>query len=79
MAALTTPEDKGHMVLKIYDHFGTRPGEVLRQGNLLAMCAQWGWSTSDIADGIEYGQSVGWFEDGPNNSLMLTETGFSEI
>ncbi|TYR31976.1 hypothetical protein FY036_12860 [Mesorhizobium microcysteis] len=79
MATLPTLEDKGRMVLTIFKHFDTRPGEVLDKRNLVTMCAQWDWRTSDIAKGVEYGLDTGWFEGGPNNSIRLTEAGFAAI
>lgn len=79
MAALPTPEESARRVLDIYKHFGTRPGEGLSTQNFLAVAANRGLRTNDLVDGIRYGGENGWFEDGPNGSVLLTEAGFEEI
>jgi hypothetical protein len=79
MATTFTPDENARMVLRIYKHFGTRAGEVLRPNNFTAMAAAWGLRTSDITDGLKHGASVGWFEAGPNTSFRLTEAGFAAI
>jgi hypothetical protein len=79
MATISTPEENARMVLRIYKHFGTRPGEVLRPNNFIAMAAAWGLRTSDITDGLKHGASIGWFEASPNTSFRLTEAGFAAM
>ena len=79
MAELPTPEESARMVLKIYEHFRTRPGEGLSTQNFLAVAADQGLNTNDLLDGLRYGDEKGWFENGPNGSVRLTEAGFAEI
>ncbi len=79
MSTLPSSEEKGRMALKIFAHFGTRPGEVLLRGNFVAVSADWGWRINDVADGLDYGLKAGWFEGGPNNSVKLTDAGFAAI
>ena len=79
MAALPTPEENARKVLKIFEHFGAHPDETLSTQNFLAVAANQGLSTNDLLDGLRYGDAQGWFEDGPNGSVRLTEAGFAEI
>ena len=79
MATLPTPEESARVVLGIYKRFGIRPGEVLRGNNFMAIAAKIDVRPEDIGVGLEYGYGQGWFEDGPNGSVRLTELGFSEI
>ena len=79
MATLPTLEGKARQVLQIFKHFGTRPGEALGQNNIVAVTAKNNWRGSDIADGLEYGLDNGWFEGGPNDSILLTKDGYAEI
>ena len=79
MATLPTPEESARKVLKIYEHLGTRPGEGLSTQNISVVAAKQGLSTNDLRDGLRYGDKQGWFEDGPNGSVRLTEAGFAEI
>jgi len=79
MATLPTPEENARRVLNIYKHFGTRPGEGLSTQNFLAVAVDQGLCNDDLLDGLRYGDEKGWFEDGPNGSVRLTEAGFAEI
>ena len=79
MATLPTPEENARMVLNIYKHFGTRPGEWLSTQNFLGVAANQGLHSNDLLDGLRYGGEKGWFEDGPNGSVQLTKAGFAEI
>ena len=79
MATLPTPEENARRVLKIYAHFGTRPGESLSTQNVLAIGDKQGLRTEHLFDGLRYGDKEGWFEDGPTGSVRLTEAGFAEI
>ena len=79
MAALPTPEENARKVLNIYKHFGTRPGEGLLTQNFLSGAETQGLRNNDLLDGLRYGEENGWFEDGPNNFVLLTEAGFAEI
>jgi hypothetical protein len=79
MAALPTDEDKLQMVLSVYRHFGTRSGEGLFQQNFLAVAVNNGWRPADIADGIDLAADRGWVEQGPNNSIRVTDAGFAAV
>ncbi len=79
MAMLPTAEDKARKVLEIYKHFGSRPGHVLMTNNFVARAARMNLSVQDLADGLEHGMSLGWFEETPAGSMCLTEAGFAEM
>ncbi len=79
MATLPTDAEMARKVLDIFKHFGTRPGEVLLTNNLIAMAAKRDLRTEDLAKGLKYGYAQGWFEDGPNQTIKLTEAGFKAI
>ena len=78
MATLPT-DDKLRMVLDIFEHFGIRPGQVLLPGNITAVAANKGLRMEDITRGLEVGRERGLFENGPNNSIKLTDTGFAAV
>jgi hypothetical protein len=79
MATLPTPDENGRMVLSIYKHFGTRPGEGLMTQNFLAFITNNGLRNEDLLDGLRYGEEQGWFESGQNGFVLITEAGFAEI
>ena len=76
---MATPEENARRVLRIYQHFGTRPGEGLSTQNFVAVAEQQGLSNEDLLDGIRYGDENGWFEDGPTGSVRLTDAGFADL
>ena len=79
MATLPTPEEKARKVLQIFEHFGTRPGEGIGSNNILAIAAKKNWRIADMTEGLQYGLDNDWFENGQNNSTLLTKSGFAEI
>lgn len=79
MATLPTEDEKIRMVLDIFKHFGTRPNEVLMPGNLLAHATKNGWRSEDISDGLKKGADKGYFVDGPNGTIKLTDAGFAKV
>ncbi len=79
MAELPTPEESARMVLNIYRGFGTRPGEGLMTQHFLDGALKQGLNTQELLDGLVYGEGQGWFENGPNGLILLTEAGFKEI
>ena len=79
MAHLPTDDEKARMALEVFEHFGKRPGEVLTQKNFVVIAAQRNWRIQDVSEGIERCADLGWFEQGPNNSIRLTEAGFAAI
>ncbi len=74
----STDDEKARLVLDIFRHFDTEPGEQLAAGNLLSIAAMNGWQTTDVNEGYRYGVTLGWFEDGPNGTVMLTAKGAGE-
>ena len=42
----STDEEKARLVLDIFRHFDTEPGEQLAAGNLLSIAAMNGWQTT---------------------------------
>jgi hypothetical protein len=79
MAKLPTDDEKLRMALDVFKHFGTRPGEGLMPNNLVATVAKNGWRMDDLKKGIELGYAKGFFENGPNSSIRLTDVGFAAI
>ncbi|HEX8527023.1 hypothetical protein [Allosphingosinicella sp.] len=79
MAQLPTPEENGRTVLQIYAHFGSRPGEVLRSNNFVAVAARRRIPIADIQDGLEFALEAGWIEETENGSLRLTDEGYSAM
>ena len=67
------------MVLRIFQHFGSRPGEVLRGDNLTGFSTRHGWSAAEIAEGLEHGVDLGWFDYAPDEAARLTKAGYAEI
>ena len=78
-AMSSTDAEKTRLVLDVFAHFGTDVGEPLAFGNLLSIAAMNAWETTDIADGYKHGVSLGWFRNGPNGTVMITEEGFAQI
>ena len=79
MVTLTDAKDNGELVLEIYAHFGSRPGQVLLANNFIAVAARRHIKISDLRDSIEDAVKAGWVEDGPNGSLRLTARGFEQM
>ena len=79
MATLPTLEEKACQVLQIFKYFGTQPGEALGQNNIDAMAVKKNWRTADMREGLQYGLDNGWFENGQNGGILLTESGYAEI
>ena len=79
MATLPTREESGKLVLDIYAHFDSRPGDVLRANNLVAVAARRRVRVSDLQQGLDYAVSRGWVEQTENGSLRLTQLGFGAM
>ena len=79
MAQLPDDDAKARMVLEVFEHFGTRPGEVLLPRNLMAVSSNRGWRNEDLTDGLQIADDRGWIEDSPNGTIRLTESGFAQI
>lgn len=79
MAKLPSDNDKARMALDVFQHFGTRPNEVIMQQNVMAVSVQRGWRHEDLVDGLKIAADRGWVEDGPNGTIRLTEDGFAQV
>jgi hypothetical protein len=67
------------MALVVFRHFGLRPKEALRIDSFVTFAPRRGWDPDDLIEGLEHGTTLGWFEEGPNESARLTAAGFAEI
>ncbi len=74
-----SPDDMARMALAVFRHFGSRPKDSLRADNFETFAPRRGWAPEDLMAGIEHGKVLGWFEDGPNESVRLTNVGFVQI
>ena len=78
MDMVQTPEEKARLVLQIFASFGRRPGESLSLNDFVGIATRRGWRTDHIADGIEHGEKLGWFDRAANGSIRFTAAGFTE-
>ena len=78
MAVLPTLEDNGRKVLEIFSHFNSRPGDVLRVNNFIAVGARRRWKMNDLQQGLEYAAQKGWVKS-KNGGFELTHRGFDEM
>lgn len=78
MATLPTPEEKARTILKIFAHFGSKPGHVLLPNNLVAYGANNRIEIKDIGEGLQEAKDRGWIEES-TNGVKLTDAGFSEM
>lgn len=79
MVTLRTSFEKAHSALKAFADYNVHPGSVLLQNSFLKFCVKNKLPPEDMADGLKQGVEYGWFVDGPNKSVKLTESGFAEI
>jgi hypothetical protein len=79
MAAAPTKQEMAREVLDIFKWHHARAGYTLGASNFAAAAATSGRSPAELKIGIDYGYDQGWFEDGPNNSVKLTDAGFSTM
>ncbi|NIZ10980.1 hypothetical protein [Pseudooceanicola sp. HF7] len=79
MARVSSDEDKAHMVLDVFKHFGTRSGEVIMPEHAMAIAMKRDWCREDLVDGLQIATLRGWIEDGPNQTIRLTEEGFFQV
>lgn len=78
MAVLNTPEQNGRLILEIFvGHFKSRPGEVLRANNFMAMMEKYNLRADDLNSGLAFAAEKEWIEILENgHSFRLTEAGF---
>jgi hypothetical protein len=79
MATLPTREENGRLILQIYAHFRSRPGNALRANNFVAVAARRHIPIADIQRGLEYAAEMKWIEETENGSLRLTDIGFAAM
>jgi hypothetical protein len=79
MATLPTEEQNGRLVLDIYSHFHSRPGDVLRANNFIAVAARRHIRMADLQSGLNYAAKMGWVEETANGSLRLTNNGYRQM
>jgi hypothetical protein len=79
MATLPTPAENARKILDIFGKFEVRPNEGLLLNVLLANAHKFDLKNDDLAKGLEYGIDQGWFGEGQNNFVILTDAGFAEV
>jgi hypothetical protein len=79
MARTATAEENGKLILKIYSHFHSRPGQVLRANNFVTVAARRHIPISELQKGLDYALDVRWIEQTDNGSLRLTDRGFAAM
>jgi hypothetical protein len=79
MATLPTAEEKARMALAVFRRLNKRAGDVVQINGFISVAASMKLRSEEIAEGIEHGMNLGWFEDAGNGSVRLTQKGFAEI
>lgn len=79
MANLPTAEDKARMVLRIFNHFGKRPGGFLQNHNFLTVYQKLEMQWADVNDGLDEAAKRGWIQKDEQGFIRLTESGFANI
>ena len=74
-----TPERAARVILDMFQSHNARPGEAVLPGALGQLTVAGVLPSDGVDDGLGYGLGQGWFENGPNGALRLTEAGFAEI
>jgi hypothetical protein len=72
-------KDNAHKILWIFEHFGSKPGEVLRVKNIVAVGNLQRWRMSDLQEGLDYALENHWVEQPRIGSFKLTEIGDQEL
>ena len=79
MADVRTPESAARVILDMFQSHNACPGEVVLPGALGQLTVAGLLLSDRVDDGLGYGLEQGWFENGPNGALRLTEAGFAKI
>jgi hypothetical protein len=79
MATLPTPEESARAILTIIAFHNSRPDDVLVAEQINFAFRQAGGSAAEFQAGLEYAVQNGWLEIGKNNTIKLTNAGFSEM
>lgn len=74
-----SPDDLARMALTVFKHFGSRPKDALRADNFANFAPRRSWAPEDVLAGVQHGKVLGWFEDGPSDSVRLTSAGYVQI
>jgi TPP-dependent 2-oxoacid decarboxylase len=79
MATLPTPEESARAILAIFALQNSRPDDVLmaEQGNFAFRQA--GGTAAEFQAGLEYAVQNGWLEIGNDNTIKLTNAGFTQM
>lgn len=79
MASIPTPEESAREILAIFNHFSSRPDEVLQYRSFNSLWLKRGLKNEDLIPGMTFAAQQGWVEVLRNGeSLKLTTLGFSE-
>jgi hypothetical protein len=78
MATLPTPEESARAILAIFAVDNSRPDHVLMAGGVNFAFRQAGGMAEEFQAGLEYAVQNGWLEIGENNTIKLTNAGFTE-
>jgi hypothetical protein len=79
MATLPTPEESARAILAIFALNNSRPDDVLMAGQGEFAFRQAGGTAAEFQAGLEYAVQNGWLEIGENNTIKLTNAGFTEM
>jgi hypothetical protein len=79
MANLPTPEESARAILAIFAFHNSRPDDVLMAGQVNFAFRQAGGRAAEFQAGLEYAVQNGWLEIGENNTIKLTNAGFTEM
>ena len=79
MTDLHTPESAARVILDMFQSHNACPGEAVLPGALGQLTVAGVLPSDGVDNGLGYGLAQGWFENGPNGALRLTEAGFAEI
>jgi len=79
VAQLPSDDETTRMVLDIFKHFDTRPGEVLMPQNIAAVSMERRYRQEDLDGGLQIAADRGWVEYGPNGTIRLTKEGFAKV
>ena len=79
MTDVCTSESAARVILDMFHSHNARPGEAVLSGALGQLTVAGLLSSDGVDDGLGYGVLKGWFENGPNGALRLTEAGFAKF
>ena len=60
MVKVPSSKENAHQAPRIFEHFGTRPGEGILPQNILAVAVNRKWRMDDIREGLSWGLENGW-------------------